>query len=567
MSEIVYTDDDSKMVLIEDVNDIAQYLDDDDSLIKKVTSFYTSYEDDGNFYIIYLNRSLRYFIFEDDSNHNPDYFDEVLSKVSATSFKVNLRTMKLNGLLKYINENIQSDDNDLYYDLTKLSKGMSVNTYTMRLYNDNIYEVKMSDKNPKRTIITLKFDDEEFFDMLNLGDDEKYFINSVYSHYGSQWSERVDLDDEWYEGYIWRQFTDKNLDKVQKIIENNGEGELYAKNVYDNEHKICKILRDLYPDEVDSITREYGYSLDSKSDEIAKADIEKHYCNPLFKYGIIMVYCMSRYLISAVKLKQIYDIVGIPELSIVEVLKTYFTEIRNIDFDYNLAEYSSYDYQSIDREAFNRSISGILDKMVEDSESEMDEDSEKIKSIIKKYGLRQKNTTPKGTFDIISFDLQDGTIDYRFSKDKSYVDYNAERRRANYDEFMTFLNNYELFENKVIKLLKQLNEQEEIDKDIQLTIDFLKSIPPVKSKTPLQHLKDEINNYNIKNSSNLDLSTILKLSQKNEIPFKIDLFGLQVGDKQKIISTLNYDLNKNVTFTLTHNAVWGKNLIGVNANF
>ena len=323
------------------------------------------------------------------------------------------------------------------------------------MYNDNIKDIKISEKNPAKSIFILKFDDEEFFDILNLDEEEKYFINGLYSHYGYQWSESADLDYEWKEGYLLQNMNDENINKIKTVLINNGEEEL--SQLIDDEavSKSCQMLDDLYPDEIERIIREYGYAMDEESDKAAKADVEKYYCNPFNRYRILMGSCMNTYLISAVQLKNIYEAVGVPEMSIVEVLKEYFSDIIGADFNQNLSEYR-YEYQTVDTEQFNRNIISELDKMVSDSESEMDEDSEKIKGIIKKYGLRKDVKTPKGAFRINSYDLNDGTIDYSFSSGENYVGYRAERRRATYDDFNTFLNNYELFENKIIKLLRQL---------------------------------------------------------------------------------------------------------------
>jgi len=401
-----------------------------------------------------------------------------------------------------------------------------------------------------------------------LDEEERYFINGLYSYYSNSRSESADLDYEWKEGYLLQNMNDENINKIKTVLINNGEEELSQLINDDAVSKACRMLEDLYPNEIERIIREYSYAMDEASDVEAKKDVEKSYCNPFYRYRILMGSCMNTYLISAVHLKNIYEAVGVPEMSIVEVLKEYFSDIIGADFNQNLSEYR-YEYQTVDTEQFNRNIISELDKMVSDSETEMDEDSGKIKEIIKKYGLRRDNQTPKGAFRINSYDLNDGTIDYSFSSGENYVGYRAERRRATYDDFNTFLNNYELFENKIIKLLRQLNEQNDIDKDRQLAIDFLDELPEVKPKTSIEFLKKEVDDYNNSTGNNLDLKTVLKLSEdpKPNFPFKIELFGVNLGDSQEVISTLSYELNPNIKFTLTHNPIWDKNLPGVSVRF
>lgn len=452
MSEIVFEDDIAKVIYVDNAEDIRNYT--DTEFADDVVKYFEDNKDDGDFYLIHKNRQNQHYIFQ-ESRSNIEYFNEEFTKVNVVEFKKALRDYGFIGALKYINENIGSDDSDIYEAALTLSKGRTVNKNYIRMYNHNIKDIKISEKNPNKSIFILKFDDEEFFEILNLDEEEKYFINGLYSYYGYQWSESADLDYEWKEGYLLQNMNDENINKIKTVLINNGEEEL--SQLIDDEavSNACRMLEDLYPNEIERIIREYGYAMDEESDKAAKADVEKYYCNPFNRYRILMGSCMNTYLISAVHLKNIYEAVGVPEMSIVEVLKEYFSDIIGVDFNQNLQEYR-YEYQTVDNEQFNRNIISELDKMVSDSETEMDEDSGKIKEIIKKYGLRRDNQTPKGAFRINSYDLNDGTIDYSFSSGENYVGYHSERRRATYDDFNTFLNNYELFENKIIQLLKRL---------------------------------------------------------------------------------------------------------------
>lgn len=452
MSKIVFEDDFAKVIYVDNAEDIRNYT--DTEFADDVVEYFENNKDDGDFYLIHKSRQNQHYIFQ-ESRSKIYYFNEVFTQVNVVEFKKTLRDYGFIGALKYINENIGGDDSDIYEAALTLSNGRTVNNHYIRMYNDNIKDIKIPEKNPAKSIFVLKFDDDEFFEILNLDEDERYFLNSVYSYYGYQWSESADLNSEWDEGYIVQSLNVENLNKIKTVLINNGEEELSQLIDDDAVRNASRMLEDLYPDEVERIIREYSYAMDEESDKAAKADIEKSYCNPFFKYRILMSSCMNSYLISAVNLKNIYEAVGVPEMSIVEVLKEYFSDIIGADFNQNLSEYR-YEYQTVDNEQFNRNIISELDKMVSDSETEMDEDSGKIKEIIKKYGLRKDVKTPKGAFRINSYDLNDGTIDYSFSSGENYVGYRAERRRATYDDFNTFLNNYELFENKIIQLLKRL---------------------------------------------------------------------------------------------------------------
>lgn len=551
MSEIVYQDDLSKVILVDDVEDIKQYT--DVELVDKVIGFYESWKDDGDFYLIHKNRQHQYYIHQ-ESISSMDYFDEEFNKVSVVDFKTNLRDAGLTGALKYINENIGGDKTDIYDAVLNLSKNISINKHYLKLYNDNISDVRISEKNPSRSIFVLKFDDDEYFTALNLSEEERWFLNSVYSYYGYEWSESADIRYEWSDGYVLGSFNNENLQKIVTVLTNNGEYEL-SNSISDKASEISGMLEDLYPEEVEDIKREYGYSMDNESNKVAKEDIVKYYCNPLFKYGFIQADCMSKYFVTCKTLKKIYDEVGIPELPLPELLKTFF-ENQGVNFDENLSEYR-YEYQRINVEEFNRNISSILDKMIEESENEMDEDSEKIKGLIKKYGLRRENQTPKGAFMIMGYDLNDGTIDYIFNKGENYTGYSSEKRRATYEDFMNFLNNYELFEQRT-----SMNQVNMVDK-------FMDSLKPMNNPQPISRLITLLNNFNSSNigQPKLNLKSILNNSGNSKL--KINLIGLPSfpDGSQKVISIADITLNDNITFTIEKNPFSGKTLPGVKIKF
>ena len=95
-------------------------------------------------------------------------------------------------------------------------------------------------------------------------------------------------------------------------------------------------------------------------------------------------------------------------------------------------------------------------------------------------------------------------------------------------------------------------------------MNFVETLPPIKDKKPIDFLKDEINKYNKTSGSKINLESVLKAGLTKNPKFKIDLFGIQMGDTQQVIKTLSYDYSPNITFTLTLNPVWDKNLPGVN---
>jgi len=203
------------------------------------------------------------------------------------------------------------------------------------------------------------------------------------------------------------------------------------------------------------------------------------------------------------------------------------------------------------------------------SENFSEETLEIYDKIISKYGMNQFHEIPSSegeSFKIVRIDDDDKIVIKKAKTNDLYGP--SQEESYTLEEFESFLHNYKLFENKIIKLLRQLNEQDKVNKDQQLVIDFLGKLPDVKPKSSIEFLKQEVEDYNNSTGSNLDLKTVLRLSDnpKPNFPFKIDLFGLWDGEKQRVISTYSYEINPKVKFTLTHNPIWNKNLPGVNIN-
>jgi hypothetical protein len=88
---------------------------------------------------------------------------------------------------------------------------------------------------------------------------------------------------------------------------------------------------------------------------------------------------------------------------------------------------------------------------------------------------------------------------------------------------------------KIIREQLEKTENKEV-------LNFLKVLPPITEKKPLDYLKDEINNYNRTTGKSLDLGEVLKATTTPTFPFKLDLFGIQMGDTQQIIKTLSYNI-------------------------
>lgn len=98
-------------------------------------------------------------------------------------------------------------------------------------------------------------------------------------------------------------------------------------------------------------------------------------------------------------------------------------------------------------------------------------------------------------------------------------------------------------------------------------IDFVNVIGLRVNKEPLGSLKDELNNFNSKHGNDLKMGEIMGVMMKKDFPVKINLFGYKVGDIQNVISKIDYEINPNITFTITRNPLWDKTMPGLKVKF
>lgn len=84
---------------------------------------------------------------------------------------------------------------------------------------------------------------------------------------------------------------------------------------------------------------------------------------------------------------------------------------------------------------------------------------------------------------------------------------------------------------------------------------------------PIGYLTDAIEKYSYNNFKiDLKLEEVIKTMQQPSFPVKIDLFFINMG-KQVPITTFEYQHSDKITFMLTKNDAWDKNMLGVRINF
>lgn len=564
--KIVFEDDSVILVDVQQPSDIEYYAPDD--IKKELIDDWGEKFRNGDFYIMIDKNKVwsRFYIYK-DLDGDLTYYDDDFESIDYENLIEVLKERNLDSAIPYISE--IKGHGVVYQTLLDILSGKITSFrrwYDFKEIDDLISQIDVV-SNPHKSIIKLHFEDEEeFLSMFEeLSDDDVWFIKAIFSYYdGYDFMDSYRADDEWREGYILNYFNEDNTNKLKEILKyiNPSLVDFDARD--ENGSEACKFLDDLYSNEISYIVGEFASVLNTAANAEAKVDIANDFCNILTPYRIIAKHCMSDYITSVGFLKKMYDNASSTDLTLLELFKETFENL-NVPSGYGEETYE-YGWNTFDKDEFNREVIRQLDSIYEKITEDYTGNHLKIYTdIIAKYGLGRYHEIPASdgySFKILRVNADNDTIVIRkFKTDDSWGQ--SEEQSYTLDEFNDFLHNYKLIETK--RHRKIIKEQSEPTVKTQ-SLNFIETLPNIKDNQPLDFLKGEIEKYNSKPTTKLDidLDSVLKASLEPESKFKLDLFGVQMGDTQKVIKTLGYKYNPNIEFTLTFNPLWEKTLLGTN---
>lgn len=351
-----------------------------------------------------------------------------------------------------------NNNSEIYNALVRIKNGEEINSYELERIDDLVYSYKFNKTNPGKSIIKLTFsDDEDYWKLFDLSNEDIWFANAVYSRYNSFQFENEDFaTNDWNEGYMIQVFNNENLSKVSEILEFIAP--MYSKLRNDDERmKASEILATMFEREIDEIKYEYVSEMNYCKNNSAKQMIESETCDAFQQYGIINRTCFTTYMTSVSLLLNLYKKVNDNSLSIYEVLKKIGNDINIGGNWYEYAyEIDCYDF---DHENFDRNVNYQLEKIMDkitDDDNFIDKKHfvEKLIPILDKYDIDEWYVLPKDEskkFKILNIDLDSESIFVGLSS-KPYTP--SEPRRYNIEDFNMFLYQPELFEQKKIRKLK-----------------------------------------------------------------------------------------------------------------
>lgn len=301
-------------------------------------------------------------------------------------------------------------------------------------------------------IITLKFEnDEQYFKLFDLSDDDVWFLNNLYSSYGNlELFDSYRAEEDWREGYVFPYFNDENkelMEEIKRLIAPN-------LNLQDDSQSVefCRLLEELFNNRVDYIIGDYESEMDSGMKNSMEKEITKELCDIFLENGIHNTQgCFYKYMTTVDSLIKLYDKYGNKSSDLLTLLKTVGHD-KSVDGDYwsNMYEYMG--SNEFDSESFNRSVKYQLENIISDMEdgdkfADLDEYKKIVSHVTKKFKYNVWYGRPKDEskmmFKVIRINPETNKVELEYKK-KGTMDF----KQGNYDleQFNNFLYHPELFD-------------------------------------------------------------------------------------------------------------------------
>lgn len=350
-----------------------------------------------------------------------------------------------------------SNNSEIYDALVKIKNGEEISSYELERLDDLIYSYRFNSSVPGKSLVKLRFsDNEDYWKLFDLSDDDIWFANGVYSNYDTFEFESSDwVDDDWKQGYLLREFGPENISKVSDILKLIAPK--YSKLEDDEDfEQASNLLETMFERQVDEIKWEYTSERNNCKERGAKEMIESETCEAFQQYGIFSRGCFYSYYTTVSVLLSLYKMVNDTSLTIYEVLEKIGKDI-NIGGSWHEYMYEQ-DCIDFDQESFDRNVDyqleKIMDKLTDDEDFvDMKKFIDEVSPILDKYKVGKWYKTPKNpdlTFNIYDVDVKKQLLMVATQKPYS----NQDRRSYSPEDFNVFLYQPELFEQKKFRKLK-----------------------------------------------------------------------------------------------------------------
>ena len=356
--------------------------------------------------------------------------------------------------------------NSIYNILSNIKKGSDiVNGIDISDFDNLIYDIKYSPSKPGASQIILRFDEvSDFFKIFTDNDDELWFLTTIGNRRSGYEFEPWDSSrEEWKGGYMFYNFTEENKEKIIEIYSylNSGKG-ITMENLEENGETIARDLDKYFSTEVDNIISEYNELINECKYDTTVDLINGEFCDIFSNYGIFVKddNCFWSYRTSVKILTTLFEIYDAKHMSVFELLQKINKESIHLDpnyYEYAYETYCNNKYNEIFSKRFNNYVSSKLDDILEEISTDEKFTSQEFinfkDNVFNKYKLGEWYPLPNDPdnegkrFRIYKYDPEKQVVIVHYTPAQFKP---METRSYNYESFMNFLHNRELFERKVV---------------------------------------------------------------------------------------------------------------------
>jgi hypothetical protein len=276
-------------------------------------------------------------------------------------------------------------------------------------------------------LVEIEFDSSyDYIKLFPYDESDRYLISIVFSdmYYAPELISSYHIQDEWSNAYIIGRFDSNNHIKLNNILYFLG---LSFNDNEDNNQNIISVLDDTFPRLTGDIRDKYHELLTDSFEESIRNEVTNDTCNLFRTNFIILEKCFRHYHTTVDNLIELFDEYK-PKSgqTLYKLLKTIARDDFSVGGDF--AE-DLYTMNIVLDDEFNKSVSNILDSMLESIEDEIDfKDINEFREIMKtlsNYNLNMVYPTPKNNnvrFQIFRIDPETNLIKLRIFFNRESVD-------------------------------------------------------------------------------------------------------------------------------------------------
>jgi hypothetical protein len=341
----------------------------------------------------------------------------------------------------------------LYNTLLKIINGEEITKYQLRDSDELISDYRPSQNYPIKGVITIQFyNDDEYMELFDLDEEDRWAYNAVNSHYDSyEFTDSYTYSEDWKEGYVFGYFSDENIELVKELLLLIAPNLVDFEDDDDKKREVAELLTKFFDDEVENIIYEISSESNAAKTRGFNQEVEYQVCNAFSDYGFFKKTCMRKYYTSVRLLLSFYKSVGDTTLTLTQLL---MSVVDSSDYGWSDMMYEVQEVD-FDEEGVNSEITRYVERMIEKAKdnpefSNIEEYSEMVKRITSKYKIHMRYETKYGKeFFIREFDPKTNKVHVQVSSKNGWED-----RSYSEEEFENFIISPELFERFIKKSKK-----------------------------------------------------------------------------------------------------------------